>query len=220
MKYTYLLVALILASCSSAGDDQSAVTYSISGSGQADVLIYDTRDSEQTIANAQDGWLYEISTDEGSQLLYIRLANVQGNMKAMIHVDGELVAETSASDGQTRGVSAWGNDSGITLYYTMQSEVRGHTTVSTPQGQDTLAVAAYALQEGPYSLERREYITDAGFLAHISTIADADQFGCVFLRIEAEPIPGERIDLASEQRCSTGQFDTSVSVPVYGYGRK
>lgn len=212
-----ILLALLLWGCDSASNNKASIEYAVTGTGTADVLVY-AEDVEQVKASRVSGpWSYRMESEEGAQLLYIRLTNVQGSLSAAIKADGILLNEVSVSDGYTRGVSAWGSNAGITLHYSVTSESEGTATFNTPAGIDSLAASAFAIQEGPYRAEQRTYAAHAGFDAGISALADSDDFGCISARIQYEPLPGIILDLAGRQVCGSGVYGVSVGDDLPGY---
>lgn len=212
-----ILLTFLLCGCDSASNNAVSVLYEVTGTGTADVWVFG-EDGERIEADGiSGGWQYAFGAEEGTQLLYVRLTNVQGQLEATIKASDVLLGEISASDGYTRGVSAWGSDEGVALHYSITSESEGAATFSTPAGTDSLSASAFAIQQGPYRAEQRTYTVPAGFGAAVSAVADSDDFGCISARIQYEPLPGVILDLAGRQVCGSGVYGVNVGDDVPGY---
>lgn len=212
MKKAFLIMLLILSGCDST-DNNIDIQYALTGTGTADVWVYGEEEERIEADDATGGWTYDMQAEEGSQLLYIRLANVRGQVGATITAGGEVLASITATEAYTRGVSAWGSDT-VTLHYTAVTEGEGSATFSTPSGNESLASAQFAQQEGPAWIDRRTLSAPAGFQAQVVATVDDGDFTCTSARIEFEPMPGKRLDLVNVRQCGPAPVSASASAEV------
>ncbi len=223
MKAYPICAVFFLSSCSFFITDEVKVEYTLNSASEdaiADVMCINKRQEKITELDVPAGWSYLFSPDEGSQLLYIRVSNVRNApMRARIRVDSEIINDIVVREEGLKGISAWGNNEGIKIYYTMDTDHPGYALFNTPTGMDSLDVLDFGAEEGATRLGRIEFTADAGFESSISLVGEGalSEENCLFAQIEFEPFPGERLDLISDRLCDDNRTHVNVNAKIPGY---
>lgn len=218
-----LCATFLFSSCALFQSDKVRIEYTLSSSAEGvlvDVFYINKRGEKITEKDVSPGWSYLFTQDDGSQLLYVRVSNVRnGSVRARIRVESEIINDVVVREGGLKGVSAWGDDSKMLLYYTMSSSLPGYALLNTPTGTDSLSAINFGEQNGDLRLGRARYTVDAGFESGITVVREetlSDSI-CVYARIEFEPTPGERLDLVSDESCGVNRTSVNINAKIPGY---